>query len=122
MARSRAQIIAGAQEVLALVGPQATVDQIAEASNVATSTIYLHFRDRESLFAEALVTAHATWEKWAMGVAATLPRPLDQFVTMARLFVRGGSTHPQYGKMVAHSIGEIGAQLPNFTKGIGVHI
>ena len=122
MERSRAQIVAGAQVVLAEVGPNATIDQVAKASGMATSTIYLHFGDRDTLFTDALVTAHQAWERWAASAVSTIPEELDRFVTVSRLFIRAGTTHPLYGKMAAHSIAMIGSQLPRFTQQITAQI
>lgn len=122
MERSRAQIVTGAQVVLAEIGPSATIDQVAKASAMATSTIYLHFSDRDALFTEALVTAHQAWERWAASAVSAIPKELDRFVTISRLFIRAGTTHPLYGKMVAHSIGVIGSQLPRFTQQVTAQI
>lgn len=122
MERTRAQIVAGAQVVLAELGPNATIEQVAKASTIATSTIYLHFSDRDTLFTEALASAHQTWERWATSAVSTVPKELDRFVTISRLFVRAGITHPVYGKLAAHSVGMIASQLPRFTQQITAQI
>jgi AcrR family transcriptional regulator len=56
-ARSRAHILLSTVEVLANLGPSATVEQVAAHAGVATSTLYQHFADREALFTAALVYA-----------------------------------------------------------------
>jgi AcrR family transcriptional regulator len=122
MERTRAQIVAGAQVVLAELGPSATIDQVAKASTIATSTIYLHFSDREALFTEALANAHHAWERWAISTVSAIPEELERFVAISRLFVRAGITHPTYGKMIAHSVGMIASQIPRFTQQITAHI
>ena len=47
MARNRAAIITAAQEVLADIGPQATVEQLADHAQISTTTFYKYFDSKE---------------------------------------------------------------------------
>ena len=117
-ARSRAHILASTVELLAQVGPSATVEQVAAHAGVATSTLYQHFADREELFTAALVFAQTEWEQWMLAAVAPVAGDLERLSLSTRLFLRSGQTHPNYGRMTAYSLGPIAEQLPLFTKSI----
>jgi len=121
-ARSRAHILASTVELMAQVGPSATVEQVAAHAGVATSTLYQHFTDREALFTAALVFAQTEWEQWMLAAIAPVPGDLEKLSLSTRLFLRSGQTHPNYGRMTAYSLGPIAEQLPLFTKSIRDHI
>lgn len=60
-ARNRAALIKHAQEVLAEVGPSATIEQLAAHAQVSPTTIYKYFANKEVLFSEAF---SQLWEEW----------------------------------------------------------
>ena len=60
-ARNRAALIKVAQEVLAEVGPSATIEQLAAHAQVSPTTIYKYFANKEVLFSEAF---SQMWEEW----------------------------------------------------------
>ena len=60
-ARNRAALIKHAQEVLAEVGPSATIEQLASHAQVSPTTIYKYFANKEVLFSEAF---SQMWEEW----------------------------------------------------------
>jgi AcrR family transcriptional regulator len=60
-ARNRAALIKAGQQVLAEIGPQATIEQLVEYAQVSPTTIYKYFENKESLFAEAF---NQSWEEW----------------------------------------------------------
>ena len=60
-ARNRAALITHAQEVLAEVGPSATIEQLAAHAQVSPTTIYKYFANKEVLFSEAF---SQLWEEW----------------------------------------------------------
>jgi len=62
-ARNRAALIKHAQEVLAEVGPSATIEQLAAHAQVSPTTIYKYFANKEVLFAEAF---SQMWEEWVL--------------------------------------------------------
>ena len=121
-ARSRAHILASTVDLMAQVGPSATVEQVAAHAGVATSTLYQHFTDREELFTAALVFAQTEWEQWMLTTVAPIAGDLEKLSVSTRLFLRSGQTHPNYGRMTAYSLGPIAEQLPLFTKSIRDHI
>ena len=53
-ARNRAALIKAGQEVLAAIGPQATIEQLSEHAQVSPTTIYKYFENKDVLFLEAL--------------------------------------------------------------------
>jgi len=56
-ARNRARLIKDAQEVLAEIGPSATIEQIAAHAEVSPTTVYKYFENKDQLFIEALGVA-----------------------------------------------------------------
>lgn len=60
-ARNRAALINHAQEILAEVGPSATIEQLAAHAQVSPTTIYKYFNNKEVLFSEAF---SQLWEEW----------------------------------------------------------
>jgi len=60
-ARNRASLVTHAQEVLAEVGPSATIEQLASHAQVSPTTIYKYFNNKEALFSEAF---SQLWEEW----------------------------------------------------------
>jgi AcrR family transcriptional regulator len=64
-ARNRAALIKHAQEVLAEVGPSATIEQLAAHAQVSPTTIYKYFTNKEVLFAEALSQLWEEWIQWS---------------------------------------------------------
>ena len=64
-ARNRAALIKVAQEVLAEVGPSATIEQLAAHAQVSPTTIYKYFANKEVLFTEAFSQLWEEWIKWS---------------------------------------------------------
>ena len=64
-ARNRSALIAAAQEVLAEVGPSATIEQLAAHAQVSPTTIYKYFDKKEALFAEAFSQLWEEWIQWS---------------------------------------------------------
>ena len=62
-ARNRASLIKHAQEVLAEVGPSATIEQLSAHAQVSPTTIYKYFANKEALFSEAF---SQLWEEWVL--------------------------------------------------------
>ena len=60
-ARNRAALIKAGQQVLAEIGPQATIEQLVEYAQVSPTTIYKYFENKEFLFGEAF---NQSWEEW----------------------------------------------------------
>ncbi len=64
-ARNRAALVKAAQEVLAEVGPSATIEQLAAHAQVSPTTIYKYFENKEVLFTEAFSTLWEEWISWS---------------------------------------------------------
>lgn len=79
-ARNRASLLKAGQEVLAKIGPQATLEQLSEHAQVSPTTIYKYFGNKEVLFSEAFSQAWENWIEWSNQVNTSrdrLERTLD---------------------------------------------
>ena len=113
VARNRASLLRSTQEVLADVGPEASIDQFAEAAEIAVSTIYKHFENKEALVAAAFVEAFHDWEEWADQILPETKDPMENLIMPMRLFLRLKKTHPLYAAMSARNV----ANLPKYFHG-----
>ena len=86
-ARNRATLIKHAQEVLAEVGPSATIEQLSAHAQVSPTTIYKYFNNKEVLFAEALNQLWEEWLKWS-GQTRTAGEPLENVLDAGRKLFR----------------------------------
>jgi len=86
-ARNRAALIKHAQEVLAEVGPSATIEQLSAHAQVSPTTIYKYFDNKEVLFAEAL---NQLWEEWLSWSGQTISpgEPLENVLDAGRKLFR----------------------------------
>jgi AcrR family transcriptional regulator len=121
-ARNRIALLKAAQAVLAEHGPDATIDQFADAAQISISTIYKHFENKDALVEAALITAMTGWEEWMAGVMAEVTDPLEQLVTPIRLFLRMRTTHPRYAQLVARNLAAVSTHTPALTMGIQAHV
>lgn len=64
-ARNRAALLKAGQEVLAKIGPQATIEQLSEHAQVSPTTIYKYFENKEALFGEAFSHCWESWIEWS---------------------------------------------------------
>jgi AcrR family transcriptional regulator len=86
-ARNRAALIKHAQEVLAEIGPSATIEQLAAHAQVSPTTIYKYFNNKEVLFAEALNELWEEWLKWS-GQTRSPGEPLENVLDAGRKLFR----------------------------------
>jgi AcrR family transcriptional regulator len=86
-ARNRAALIKHAQEVLAEVGPSATIEQLSAHAQVSPTTIYKYFANKEVLFAEALNQLWEEWLKWS-GQTRSPGEPLENVLDAGRKLFR----------------------------------
>jgi AcrR family transcriptional regulator len=86
-ARNRASLITHAQEVLAEVGPSATIEQLAAHAQVSPTTIYKYFNNKEVLFSEAF---SQLWEEWILWSNETRSpgEPLENVLDAGRKLFR----------------------------------
>ena len=115
VARNRATIINAALEVLADNGLHTTMDQVAEASGMAVSTVYKHFKDKRDLITATTTLAFEEWESWVAKRIVEVSDPLEQLVMPMRLFLRAKATHPEYAQLVAKNFGVVSQILPELT-------
>ena len=112
VARNRAAIVNAALEVLADNGQHATMEQVADASGMAMSTVYKHFKDKDELIAAVLIEKFIEWEAWASAKGAHITDPLEQLVYPMRMFVRITQTHPSQAKVLVSHFGVIASITP----------
>ena len=86
-ARNRAALIKHAQEVLAEVGPSATIEQLSAHAQVSPTTIYKYFSNKEVLFAEALNQLWEEWLNWS-GQTRSPGEPLENVIDAGRKLFR----------------------------------
>ena len=103
MARNRARHVRSAQELIILVGPQATIDDFAEHAEVAVATLYKHFGSKEGMVLAAVEDALQRWEQWMMQVVAPISDPLEQLVASLRVMLRTRDTRPMEGAIMARA-------------------
>ena len=101
-ARNRAALIKAAQEVLAEVGPSATIEQLAAHAQVSPTTIYKYFANKEVLFAEAF---SQLWEKWIQWSNETRSpgEPLEMVMDTGRKLFRI-KQHDPFLAAVLHNV------------------
>ena len=122
VARNRASIINAALEVLAENGLHTTMDQVAEASGMAMSTVYKHFKDKDELVATVLIEKFIEWEAWVTEKNATNTDPLEQLVFPMRMFVRMTQTHPSQAKVLVSHFGLIASITPMLQSQLIAHV
>lgn len=112
VARNRATIINAALEVLAENGLHTTMDQVAEASGMAMSTVYKHFKDKDELVATVLLEKFMEWEAWVTEKNVLNTDPLEQLVFPMRKFVRIPQTHASEARVFVSHFGMIASITP----------
>jgi AcrR family transcriptional regulator len=120
--RNRAALLKSTQEILANIGPSATIDEVAEHAQMSVSTIYKHFNNKEILFTAALLTAFADWEQWQQEILKSFKDELELLVIPMRLFVRMKTTHPHYAEMVSKNFESISLIVPQLASEMGLHV
>ena len=98
-ARNRAALVKAGQEVLAEVGPSATIEQLAGHAQVSPTTIYKYFENKEALFEEAFNDAWGNWLMWASQQKAPGDH-LELILDTGRKLFWARKTHPFFAKML----------------------
>ena len=108
-ARNRAALLKAGREVLAEIGPTATIEQLAAHAQVSPTTIYKYFENKDKLFVEALGEAWHNWVSWSFSqVSAT--DDLEVALEAARILFRAKETHPQIAQVLHNTLRE----MPDF--------
>jgi AcrR family transcriptional regulator len=109
IARNRAALIKAGQEVLAEIGPLATIEQLSVHAQVSPTTIYKYFENKDLLFVQALAAAWNEWLEWAVSQEQAADR-LTRVIEIPRRLLRTAQTHPLFAKMLHNSL----TTSPNF--------
>jgi AcrR family transcriptional regulator len=110
-ARNRARLVKDAQEVLAEIGPSATIEQIAAHAEVSPTTIYKYFEHKDKLFVEALSAAWMEFLIWADEQKAPGDR-LERTLDSGRKLFWAQQTHPLFAQMLHNCL----TTMPDFLK------
>jgi AcrR family transcriptional regulator len=120
--RNREALLRSTQEVLAVKGQAVTIEDIADHAQVAVSTIYKHFSDKDALISATMLWGFAEWMTQVQSLGDQLDDPLEKFVLPMRLFVRAESTHPHHARNMVNFL-EITTQfLPVLESELSEHI
>ena len=108
-ARNRAALIKAGQEVLAEIGPSATIEQLASHAQVSPTTIYKYFENKDELFIQALAEMWISWLQWSSSERAPGTR-LETILDTGRKIFWARKTHPLFANMLHNSL----VEMPNF--------
>jgi AcrR family transcriptional regulator len=101
-ARNRAALIRDAQEVLAEIGPSATIEQLSAHAQVSPTTIYKYFTNKEALFTEAFSQLWEEWISWS-NEAKSPGEPLETVLDSGRKLFRIKQHDPMLAQ-VLHNV------------------
>ena len=108
-ARNRAALIKAGQEVLAEIGPSATIEQLAGHAQASPTTIYKYFENKDELFIQALAEMWISWLQWSSSERAPGTR-LETILDTGRKIFWARKTHPLFANMLHNSL----IEMPNF--------
>ena len=103
-ARNRAALIKAGQEVLAEIGPGATIEQLASHAQVSPTTVYKYFASKELLFSEALDQIWREWVVWSYN-GVQPGQSLQATLDTARKLFWVKQTHPFFAKILHNTLG-----------------
>lgn len=102
-ARNRAALIKAGQEVLADIGPAATIEELANHAEVSPTTIYKYFESKEVLFSEALNEMYQRWIIWAYN-GKPLGGSLETTLETGRKLFWVKQSHPLFAKILHNTL------------------
>jgi len=120
--RNREALLRSTQEVLAVKGHAVTIEDIAEHAQVAVSTIYKHFSDKDALISATMLWGFAEWMTKVQSLGNDLTDPLEKLVLPMRLFVRVKSTHPSHARNIVNFLDITTQFLPILESELSQHI
>jgi AcrR family transcriptional regulator len=120
--RNREALLRSTQEVLAVKGHAVTIEDIAGHAQVAVSTIYKHFADKEALISTTMLWGFAEWMTKVQSLGDHLTDPLEKLVLPMRLFVRAKTTHPDHAKNMVNFLEITTRFLPVLESELSEHI
>jgi AcrR family transcriptional regulator len=105
-ARNRARLVKAAQEILAEIGPSATLEQISTHAQVSPTTIYKYFQNKEQLFAVALNETWVVFLTWAESQNVAGDR-LGQVLDSGRKLFWSRQTHPLLANIIRNCLADL---------------
>ena len=102
-ARNRAALIVAAQEVLAEIGLNATIEDLVDKAQVSPNTIYNYFESKEQLFKVAIDEIWHDWVVWAYD-SAQLGESFQAMITVCRELFRVQETHPLFSRVLRNTL------------------
>jgi AcrR family transcriptional regulator len=117
-ARNRAALIKSGQEVLAEIGPSATIEQLASHAQVSPTTIYKYFENKDELFIQAMGEMWMAWLGWASQEKAPGSR-LEMTLDSGRKLFWARKTHPLFADMLHNSLEQMPTFLVLADQGVG---
>jgi len=120
-ARNKARLIKDAQEVLAEIGPSATIEQLAAHAQVSPTTIYKYFHNKDELF---LTAFNDLWEEFLKYSSehASPGDPFERLLDVGRKLFRAKQSHPLFAKVLHNSVSEIPTYLIAADRGEGKEV
>jgi len=101
--RNRAALLKAGQEVLADIGPRATIEELAKHAQVSPTTIYKYFATKEVLFAEAINEIYGRWLVWAYN-GKPLGGSLETTLDTGRKLFWVKQSHPLFAKVLHNTL------------------
>ena len=120
--RNRETLLRSTQEVLAVKGHAVTIEDIADHAQVAVSTIYKHFSDKDALISTTMLWGFSEWMTKVQSLGDDLTDPLEKLVLPMRLFVRVKSTHPSHARNIVNFLDITTQFLPILESELSQHI
>jgi AcrR family transcriptional regulator len=102
-ARNRAALLKASQEVLADIGPNATIEELAKHAQVSPTTIYKYFASKEVLFAEAMSEIYQRWVIWAYNGKPS-GGSLETTLETGRKLFWVKQSHPLFAKILQNTL------------------
>ena len=120
--RNRAALLRSTQEVMANKGPTLTIEDIAEHAQVAVSTVYKHFADKDALISATMLFGFSEWFTAVQSAVEQRTDPLEKLVFPMRYFVRAKYTHPHHAQNMVNFFGLISGLLPLLQDDLTEHL
>jgi AcrR family transcriptional regulator len=120
--RNREALINATQRILAEKGSETKIEDIAKEAEMAVSTIYKHFPNREELIETAIVDAMLQWERDTLEVSVLGANQLDQLVLPMRAFLQVKKTHPLFAQLVANNRDLVSRMAPKTASNLEKHV
>ena len=120
--RNREALLRSTQEVLAVKGRAASIEDIAEHAHVAVSTIYQHFDDKDALISATMMFGFYDWLASVQACVEHSTDPLEKLVLPMRAFVRAKWTHPHHSQNMVNFSDLVTKFVPILSETLSEHI